>query len=178
MGTHNSQADVILGAKADIDKLYNLLRNMPDSFDYSGITMKAFPGEVGYFSLNDIIYGNAAKKSEELKDLYFLSISSFSFKANGWNPIQFMQANEINYRWLVEAAGNDEDPSETFWTVRNNEINQQETATTYDEEMMTFLNGRKPLPPDDPRLHVQLSDFVKEGIRIFEVCRKCNQFIP
>ena len=178
MGTHNSQADVILGAKADIDKLYNLLRNMPDSFDYSGITMKAFPGEVGYFSLNDIIYGNAAKKSEELKDLYFLSISSFSFKANGWNPIQFMQANEINYRWLVEAAGNDEDPSETFWTVRNNEINQQETATTYDEEMMTFLNGRKPLPPDDPRQHVQLSDFVKEGIRIFEVCGKCNQFIP
>ncbi len=172
MGTHNSQIDVILGSKADIDKLYNLLKDLPDSFDYSDTVMKTFPGEVGYFSLDDIIYGNAAKKNEAFKNLHFLSVSCFNFKANGWDPLQFMQTNEINYHWLVEAACNDEDPSETFWTIRNNETNQQERATTYDEEMMTFFNGNKPLPPDDPRLHVQLSGFVKDGIRIFEMCRK------
>ena len=170
MANHHSQVDVILGTKTDIDKLYNLLKDMPDNFDYSGTKMKAFPGEVGYFDANRITYGNAAKKSIEFKDLYFLSIPSFSFKGLGWNPLQFLQVNKINYRWLVEAACSDEDPSETFWTVRNNETDQQETASTYDEETMTFLNGRKPLPPDDPRLHVQLSDFVKEGIEILEMC--------
>jgi hypothetical protein len=172
MANHHSQVDVILGTKTDIDKLYNLLKDMPDSFDYSGTMMKAFPGEVGYFDANRITYGTAAKKSVEFKDLYFLSIPSFSFKGLGWKPLHFLQANRINYHWLVEAACSEEDPSETFWTVRNNETNQQETATTYDEEMMTFLNGRKPLPADDPRLHIQLSDFVKEGIEIFEMCRK------
>ena len=171
MGTHNSQIDVILGPKADIDKLYNLLKDLPDSFDYSDTMMKAFPGEIGYFDANRITYGNATKKSIEFKDLYFLSIPSFSFKGHGWDPLHFLHANKINYQWLVEAACNDEDPSETFWAVRNNETNQHEKATTYDEEMMTFLNGRKPLPADDPRLHVQLSDFVKEGIQIFEMCR-------
>ena len=172
MANHHSQVDVILGTKTDIDKLYNLLKDMPDRFDYSGTMMKAFPGEVGYFDANRITYGTAAKKSAEFKDLYFLSIPSFSFKGHGWDPLHFLHANKINYQWLVEAACNDEDPSETFWAVRNNETNQQETATSYDEEMMTFFNGNKPLPPDDPRLHVQLSDFVKEGIRIFEMCRK------
>lgn len=172
MGTHHSQAEFILGAKADIDKLYHLLRELPDNFEYSGTMMKAFPGEEGYFDANRIIYGNAVKKSVEFKDLYFLTIPSFSFKALGWKLLPFLQANKINYRWLVEAACNDEDPSETFWTIRNNGTNQQETASTYDEEMMTFFNGNKPLPPDDPRLHVQLSDFVKEGIRIYETCNK------
>lgn len=172
MAAHHSQVDVILGTKTDIDKLYNLLKDMPDNFDYSGTMMKAFPGEVGYFDANRITYGNSAKKSVEFKDLYFLSIPSFSFKGLGWNPYFFMETNQINYRRLIHARFCDEDPSETFWTVRNNENNQQETATTYDKEMMTFLNGRKPLPPDDPRLHVQLSDFVKEGIKIFEMCRK------
>ena len=169
MANHHSQVDVILGTKTDIDKLYNLLKDMPDSFDYSDTVMKSFPGEEGYFDANRITYGNAAKKSAEFKDLYFLSIPSFSFKGLGWNPCFFMETNQINYRWLIHAGFCDEDPSETFWTVRNNEINQQETALTYDEEMMTFLNGKKPLPPDDPRLHVQLSDFVKEGIRLFEM---------
>ena len=73
MANHHSQVDVILGTKTDIDKLYNLLKDMPDSFDYSGTMMKAFPGEVGYFDANRITYGTAAKKSVEFKDLYFLS---------------------------------------------------------------------------------------------------------
>lgn len=171
MAAHHSQVDVILGTKTDIDKLYNLLKDMPDNFDYSGTMMKAFPGEVGYFDANRITYGTAAKKSVEFKDLYFLSIPSFSFKGLGWKPCFFMEANQINYRWLIHAAFCDEDPSEIVWTVCNNETNLQETVATYDEEMMTFLNGRKPLLPDDPRLHVQLSDFVKEGIEIFEMCR-------
>lgn len=169
MGVHTSQTDIILGYKADIDKLYSLLRGLPDSFDYSGTMMKAFPGEVGYFNLNAIIYGNAAKKSDEFKDLYFLSIPSSNFKGDGWDPIVFMQRNGINYCWMVETTSNEADPSASYWTVRNNETNQQESAITYYADMMTFLNG-KPLPPDDPRLNVKLSDFVKEGIKIFEMC--------
>lgn len=170
MGVHTSQTDIILGNKADIDKLYSLLRGLPDSFDYSGTMMKAFPGEVGYFNLNDIIYGNAAKKSDEFKDLYFLSIPSSNFKGDGWDPIVFMQRNGINYCWIVETIGSEADPSASYWTVCNSETHQQESAFTYDADMLTFLNGHKPLPPDDPRLNVKLSDFVKEGIRIFEMC--------
>ena len=171
MGVHTSQTDIILGPKADIDKLYSLLKGMPDSFDYSGTMMKAFPGDVGYFNLNAIMYGNAAKKSDEFKDLYFLSIPSSNFKGCGWDPILFLQEKCVNYRWLIETVDNDGDPSARFWVVCNSETNQQETVTTYDEEMMTFLNGHKPLPPDDPRLNVKLSDFVKHGIHIFEVIR-------
>ena len=82
MGTHNSQIDVILGPKADIDKLYNLLKDLPDSFDYSDTMMKTFPGEIGYFDANRITYGNATKKSIEFKDLYFLSGSVKGFSLN------------------------------------------------------------------------------------------------
>ena len=177
MGVHTSQTDIILSYKTDIDKLYNLLRTRPDSFDDSGIMMKAFPGEVGYFDLNKVIYGNAAKKSDEFKNLYYLFISSFSFKGNGWDPIHFMQENGINYHWMVETTSNDADPSASYWTVRNNETNQQESAITYNADMMTFLNG-KPLPPDDPRLNVKLSDFVKEGIRIFRLFRNSPSSTP
>lgn len=182
MATHHSQVDVIIAHKADIDKLYNLLRDLPEGSEHSMPDEKNFLDNPEYamvssydddgcFSIaGNVIYGNAEKKRKDLKGLYFLSIASISYKATGFKPLKFMRANKINYCRLIEAAFCDEDPSETFWTVRNNETNQQETATTYDEEMMTFLNGRKPLPADDPRLHIQLSDFVKEGIRIFEMC--------
>lgn len=182
MGAYHSQVDVIIAQKADIDKLYNLLKDLPDNTDFPGPPQKSFlddpeyakvanMDEYGVFNIStDVIYGNAEKKCKDLKGLYFLSIASISYKATGFKPLKFMHANKINYCRLIEAAFCDEDPSETFWTVRNNETNLQETATTYDEETMTFLNGRKPLPPDDPRLHVQLSDFVKEGIQIFEMC--------
>ena len=178
MGAHTSQTDIILGHKADIDKLYGLLKDMPASFDYSGTMMKAFPGEVGYFNLNDVIYGNAAKKSDEFKDLYFLSIPSLNFKGDGWNPILFMQENGINYCWIVETISGEVDPSASYWTVCNNESHQQESAFTYDTDMLTFLNGHKPLPPDDPRINVKLSDLVKEGIRIFEVIRNSPSGTP
>lgn len=181
MATHHSQVDVILGSKADIDKLYNLLRDLPEGTEYSMPGEKSFldnpeyamvssHDDDGCFSIpRNVIYGNAEKKCKDLKGLYFLSIASISYKATGFKPLKFMLANKINYCRLIEAAFCDEDPSETYWTIRNNEANQEETATTYDEEMMTFLNGRKSLPADDPRLHVQLSDFVKEGIEIFEM---------
>ena len=183
MGACHSQVDVIIARKAEIDKLYNLLRDLPEGTEYSMPGEKSFLDNPEYamvssydddgcFSMpRNVIYGDAEKKCKDLKGLYFLSIASISYKATGFKPLKFMCANKINYCRLIEAAFCDEDPSETFWTVRNNETNQQETATTYDEEMMTFLNGRKPLPPDDPRLHVQLSDFVKEGIDIFDMCR-------
>lgn len=180
MGAYHSQVDVIIAHKADIDKLYNLLRDLPEctehfmpgekSFlDNPEYAMASSYDDDGCFIPRNVIYGNAEKKCKDLKGLYFLSIASISYKATGFKPLKFMLANKINYSRLIEAAFCDEDPSETFWTVRNNDTNQQETATTYDEEMMTFLNGRKSHPPDDPRLNVQLSDFVKEGIRIFEM---------
>lgn len=184
MGAYHSQVDVIIAQKADIDKLYNLLKDLPDNTDFPGLPQKSFlddpeyakvanMDEYGVFNIStDVIYGNAEKRCKDLKGLYFLSIGSVSYKATGLKPLKFMRINGINYSRLIEAAFCDVDTSETHWYIRNNETNQQETATTYDEEMMTFLNGRKPLPADDPRLHVQLSDFVKEGIRIFEVCRK------
>ena len=183
MGAFHSQVDVIIAHKADIDKLYNLLRDLPDNTDFPGPPQKSFlddpeyakvayMDEYGVFNIStDVIYGNAEKRCKDLKGLYFLSIGSVSYKATGLKPLKFMRVNGINYSRLIEAAFCDVDTSETHWYIRNNETNQQESVSTYDIEDLISGNGNRPLSPDDPRLHIQLSNFVKEGIRIFEMCR-------
>ena len=48
MSNHSSETDVILGPKADMERMYSLLKAIPDSFDYAGTMMKAFSGDPNY----------------------------------------------------------------------------------------------------------------------------------
>ena len=185
MGCQSYQTDVILGPKADMEKMYSLLKAIPDNFDYAGTMMKAFSGDPnyaneaeyslghdgskvypndGYFNIEkDVILRNAELYNKSFAGLYFLSVSSLSFAGNGWAPTLFMKANNINYLKLVESICGEEDPSACFWIVRDNVENKEESTIVYDVKMMTALGGKAP-EPDDPCVTAKPSEFIQSGI--------------
>ena len=187
MGNHNYRKDVILGPKADMEKMYTLLKAIPDNFDYAGTMMKAFSGDPnyaneanyslghdgtkvyaneGYFNIEqDVILHNAEPCNNSFAGLYFLSVSSLSFTGEGWDPILFMKVNNIDYLKLVATICGEDDPSACYWFVRDNITNKEESAILYDVEMMTYLGGKAP-EPDDPRVTAKPSDFVQSGIEL------------
>lgn len=185
MGCQSYQTDVILGPKADMEKMYSLLKAIPDNFDYAGTMMKAFSGDPnyaneaeyflghdgskvypneGYFNIEqNVILYNAELCNKSFAGLYFLSISSLSFAGKGWDPFLFMRANHIDYHKLVATICGEEDPSACYWFVRDNVTNKEESTILYDVEMMTHLGGKAP-DPDDPRVTAKPSDFIQSGI--------------
>ena len=185
MGCHNYQNDIILGTKADMEKMYGLLKAIPDNFDFADTKMKAFSGDPnyakeaeyslghdgtrvyaneGYFNIeHNVILHNAESYNKGFAGLYFLSVSSLSFAGNGWDPILFMKANNINYLKLVESICGEEDPSACFWIVRDNVENKEESTIVYDVKMMTALGGKAP-EPDDPCVTAKPSEFIQSGI--------------
>jgi hypothetical protein len=192
MSNHSTETDVILGPKADMEKMYSLLKAIPDSFDYAGTMMKAFSGDPnyaavakytlaengtkvyandGYFDIEqDVRLCNAELCDSNLVGLFLLSVSSLNFGGNGWDPILFMNANKIDYLKLVELGQSEYDPSAQYWFVRDNVANKEESTTLYDLEMMTYLGG-KPPAPDDPRVTKKPGDFIQAGIDLFKLLR-------
>ena len=187
MACHNYQKDVILGPKADMEKMYSLLKAIPDYFDHAGTMMKAFSGDPnyakeaeyslghngtkvyaneGYFNIEEhVILRNAELCNKSFAGLYLLSVSSLSFAGKGWDSILFMKANNIDYLKLVTTVCGEEDPSACYWFVRDNVANKEESTVLYDVEMMTSLGGKAP-EPDDPCVTAKPSDFIQSGIEL------------